>query len=75
MPTFAYNPPVGALLSGRVDYAIIEKEGKFLPWSRTREHPWCADRVGAYASIQDMVHADGYSRLNRLNPVQVAALF
>jgi hypothetical protein len=75
MPTYAYNPPFLALISGKIDYAIIERQGGYIPWSRTREHPWCADRAGALASIRDMLSADGYKRFNRLTEKQISALY
>lgn len=74
MPTYAYNPSFEAIATGSIDYAVIERQGGYIPWSRTREHPWCADLPAALSSVQDMVHADGYQRLNRLNATQVVAL-
>lgn len=46
------NPTIDALLSGQVAHAIIERDGKYVAWTRTWEGPARPDYPAALADLR-----------------------
>jgi hypothetical protein len=65
MPTYAYDPSPELLMSGKVHYAIIIRNGLYIAWSRTCEASPSPEYIGAMSRLKDMLHADGYQRVTR----------
>ncbi len=57
--TYKYNPSSEELLSGNLDYAILERDQCFVAWSKTKEGPARSDFPAASADLRDMLVANG----------------